>query len=180
MGVAALAALELRAPIAKPTGLVIVETDGCFVDGVEVATGATVGHRTLRVVDMGKIAATFVHVDSGRALRFAPKGGIRTLAFAYAPKVEERYRAQLEGYQVMPTSDLFAFEEVDLLPSLESLLSRPDARAACSVCGEEIVNERELAREGTLLCQSCAGLGYYSKRTATPAQAPSARAARQT
>ena len=40
--------------------LIIVETDGCFVDGIEVSTGVTVGHRSLRVVDLGKIAATFV------------------------------------------------------------------------------------------------------------------------
>ncbi len=51
--------------------LVIVESDGCFVDGVSVTTGCTVGHRTLRVEDYGKVAATFVDVSSERALRVA-------------------------------------------------------------------------------------------------------------
>ena len=37
-----------------------VETDGCFADGVMVATGCSLGHRTLRLIDYGKVAATFV------------------------------------------------------------------------------------------------------------------------
>jgi formylmethanofuran dehydrogenase subunit E len=164
MGVAGLRALGLSAPLTKPTGLVIVETDGCFVDGMEAATGATVGHRTLRVVDLGKIAATFVDVQSSRAIRLVPQRGIRTLAFAYAPEEEQRYAAQLTGYQVMPEAELFRFEEVDLEPPLSALLSRPDARNTCSKCGEEIINEREVMLEGAAMCRTCAGQGYYTIR----------------
>ena len=164
MGLAGLRALELTAPLTKPTGLVIVETDGCFVDGMEAATGATVGHRTLRVVDMGKIAATFVDVEGSRAMRLVPQRGIRTLAFAYAPEEEQRYAAQLAGYQAMPEAELFRFEEVDLEPPLSALLSRPDARNTCSNCGEEIINEREVMLEGAAMCRMCAGQGYYTIR----------------
>ena len=162
MGLAGLARIGLEAPVSKPTGLVIVETDGCFVDGIEVATGAAIGHRTLRVVDMGKIAATIVDVKTGTALRFAPKAGVRSLAFSYAPESAERYTAQLEGYQVMPDEELFDVEEVFLDPPLRALLSTPDVRVMCSTCGEEIINERELAREGTIQCRTCSGDGYYA------------------
>jgi len=162
MGIAGLRALGLEAPITKPSGLVIVETDGCFVDGIEAATGATVGHRTLRVVDIGKIAATFVDVQTSRAIRLVPQRGIRALAFAYAPDEEQRYAAQLTGYQAMPEHELLRFEEVELSPPLGALLSRPDARNTCSNCGEEIINEREIVRGGNILCQTCAGGGYYS------------------
>ena len=164
MGIAGMRALGLSAPVTKPTGLVIVETDGCFVDGMEAATGATVGHRTLRVVDMGKIAATLVDVQSSKAIRLVPQRGIRTLAFAYAPEEEQRYAAQLAGYQVMPDAELFRFEEVELEPPLSALLSRPDARNTCSRCGEEIINERDVIQEGAALCQTCAGRGYYTIR----------------
>jgi formylmethanofuran dehydrogenase subunit E len=58
MGLAGLTALEVKAPVTPRTALVIIETAGCFADGIRVATGATVGHRTLRVEDLGKIAAT--------------------------------------------------------------------------------------------------------------------------
>jgi formylmethanofuran dehydrogenase subunit E len=113
---------------------------------------------------MGKIAATFVDVQGSRAIRLVPQRGIRTLAFAYAPEEEQRYAAQLAGYQVMPEAELFRFEEVDLEPPLSALLSRPDARNTCSKCGEEIINEREVMHEGAALCHTCAGQGYYTIR----------------
>jgi formylmethanofuran dehydrogenase subunit E len=159
MGIAGLSALGLSAPLTKPTGLVIVETDGCFVDGMEAATGATVGHRTLRVVDMGKIAATFVDVQGSRAIRLVPQRGIRTLAFAYAPEEEQRYAAQLTGYQAMPEAELLRIEDGPD-PPLSALLSRPDA-ATCST-REEIINKRVGTRRSH--CQTCAGQGYYTLR----------------
>jgi formylmethanofuran dehydrogenase subunit E len=170
MALAGLAAVEVQGPVSKPTGLVIVETDGCFVDGIEVASGATVGHRTLRVVDMGKIAATFVNVRSGKAIRLAPKHGVRSLAFTYAPDQDHRYKAQLEGYRVMPESELFVFQDVSLNPPLASLLSNPDARAACSRCGEEVINQREMILEGEVVCRSCAGGSYFTVASAPTRQ----------
>ncbi|MFH1184226.1 MAG: FmdE family protein [Chloroflexota bacterium] len=164
MGIAGLAALGIHPPVSKPTGLIIVETDGCFVDGIEVSTGATIGHRTLRVADLGKIAATFVDVGGGKAIRLAPQDGVRSLASAYAPRVDERYAAQLEGYQAMPDSELFQLQAVALDPPLAALLSSPDARATCCLCNEEIINERELVRDGAAICRSCAGQGYYTAR----------------
>jgi len=41
-------------PQTDKTLLLIVETDGCLVDGLAVATGCRVGRRTLRIEDYGK------------------------------------------------------------------------------------------------------------------------------
>ena len=68
------------------------------------------GHRTLRVEDLGKIAATFTDLKSGTSLRLAPKLDIRTRALDYAPEEKRRYFAQLKGYQVMPDEELFSFQ----------------------------------------------------------------------
>ena len=84
--IAAAMMLQLDLPRADKRLLVIVETDGCFVDGVEAVTGASVGHRTLRVEDYGKIAATFVDVKTERALRVAPQVDVRARARHYAPE----------------------------------------------------------------------------------------------
>ena len=175
MGIAGLAALSLEAPITKLTGLVLVETDGCFVDGVEVATGATVGHRTLRVYDYGKIGATFVDVSRGTALRLSPKADARQQARRFAPEVSSRYAAQLEGYRRLPEPELFDFRFVNLTPPLETLLSRPELRLNCDACGEEIFNGREISSGGAILCQSCAAGGYYAvgSRVVMPLQAES-------
>ena len=161
MALAALDVLRIAAPIDKQTGLVILETDGCFADGVEAACGATVGHRTLRIEDLGKVAATFVDVGSGRAVRLSPRPDTRLRARLYACGEERHYFAQLRGYQVMPAEELFRIEDVLLDPPLRSILSIPSARALCAHCGEEIINEREIVVDGIVQCGTCAHGSYY-------------------
>lgn len=161
-------ALGLELPRQDKRLLVILETDGCFADGVEVATGCTVGHRTLRFEDYGKTAATFVDVKTGEAVRVAPRLDVRARALAYAPGETRHYFAQLTGYQVMPDAELLSLSHVVLTRSIAELVSRPGVRANCAVCGEEIINEREIVVNGQALCVSCAHGGYY----ATPLVAP--------
>jgi formylmethanofuran dehydrogenase subunit E len=161
MGLAGLAALEVKAPVTTKTALVIIETSGCFADGIRAATGATVGHRTLRVEDLGKIAATFTNMKNNTSLRLAPKSDVRTRALIYAQDEERRYFAQLHGYQVMPDEELFNSQWVELEIPAEQIISHQNARAICSNCKEEIINEREIILDGKVLCKTCAFGGYY-------------------
>lgn len=71
VALAGASALGLSIPRADKRLLIILETDGCFADGVEAATGCTVGHRTLRVEDYGKITATFADTATEKAIRAA-------------------------------------------------------------------------------------------------------------
>ncbi len=169
MGLAGLRMLALQAPLTKHTGLVIVETDGCFADGVEAATGAAVGHRTLRVNDLGKIAATFADIITGRTIRLSVRQGAREQARLYAPDEERHYFAQLRGYQLMPDEELFAMQEVVLEPSLATLISRPGVRVVCELCGEEVINDRQVERDGMTLCRTCAYGSYYTPRQSSAA-----------
>ncbi len=161
MGLAGLARLGLEAPVTTKTALIIIETGGCFADGLRAATGATVGHRTLRVEDLGKIAATFSAIRQGTSLRLTPQADIRSKALYYAPGEKRRYFAQLVGYQCMPDEELFNFQEVELRTPAEQIISHQNARATCAKCGEEIINEREIKVDGLTLCQTCAYGGYY-------------------
>ncbi len=161
IGLAGLMTLGLESPINKSTALIIIESDGCFADGIEVATGAAIGHRTLRVNDFGKMAATFADIKTGRAIRISPELNVRERALIYAPDEPRRYFAQLQGYQVMPDKELLRIQEVVLNPTLEELISKPLARVTCDYCGEEIINEREVVRDGVKLCRTCANEGYY-------------------
>ncbi len=162
--IAATAILELEVPRSDKRLLVIVETDGCFVDGVEAVTGVSVGGRTLRVEDYGKIAATFVDVKTERALRVAPQIDVRGRAGDYAPEQTRRYFAMLHGYQRMPDNELLSFEWVTLSTPVAAIVSRAGARAICNECGEEIINEREIENGGRTLCRTCAGNRYYTAR----------------
>jgi len=161
IGLAGPARLELGAHCANKRLLVIAESDGCFVDGIEVATGCSVGHRTLRIEDYGKIAATFVDVKTGHAVRITPHLEARARARVYAPAERRHYFAQLEAYQVMPDDELLSIRTVRLAMPAEAIVSRAGVRINCAFCGEEIINEREVEVAGTTMCRACAGRAYY-------------------
>ncbi len=162
IGLAGMAALGFDAPQRGKRLLVILETDGCFADGVIAATGATVGHRTLRVEDYGKIAATFINVRMETAVRVFPQLDVRKKALQYAPEERKHYFAQLIGYQRMPDSELLTVQRVSLTVPVRTLISRAGVRANCTVCGEEIINERERIQSDQVVCHACAGTAYYA------------------
>lgn len=141
---------------------VFVETDGCLTDGIAVATGCWWGNRTMRLVDYGKSAATFVDVQTEQAIRISPSIEARARARDYAPQAPDRWHAQLAAYQVMPNAELLNAREVVLAVSLKGIISRHGGRVICAECGEDIINEREMRRDGIILCRACASGAYYS------------------
>ena len=152
--------LGLPTPQTDKRLLVIMETYGCAADGVSVATGCWVGRRTMRILDFGKVAATFVDTLTERAVRIAPHSNSRQQAVRYAPDAQDRWQAYLIGYQRMPDAELFKTEAVVLTLPLAKLLSREGYRVRCQACGEEIFNEREVRSHDLVLCRSCAGEIY--------------------
>ena len=143
--------------------LVISETDGCFIDGVIAVTKCTVGHRTLRIEDYGKIAATFINTKTSQALRIAPTLDVREKANQYAPEEKRHYFAQMQAYQIMPDEELMNVQEIKLNINIQEIISHSGKRVNCERCGEEIINEREKIIEGKNYCYSCAEGGYYQK-----------------
>jgi formylmethanofuran dehydrogenase subunit E len=164
--------LGMEIPRGDKRLLVIAETDGCFLDGLAVAAGVSPGRRTLRIEDYGKIAATFVDVQTEQALRIAPRFDVRQRAYAYAPGEPRHYFAQLSAYQVMPDEELLTIQPVQLTQSVAEIVSRPGVRVNCAGCGEEIINEREIMLDGQPFCRSCAQGGYYASTILLPESQP--------
>lgn len=161
MGLLAADLLELELPQSGKRLHVFAETDGCFVDGLSVASGCWVGRRTLHVQDFGKTAAVFVDSHSGQAVRMRPRLTVREDCQPYAPGAPTRWHGYLLAYQVMPVEELLEAVPVALTLSLEALISTPEARARCEQCQEEIINDRQVNAEGRTLCRACAGEIYY-------------------
>jgi len=162
MGILAGRSLGLDLPQTDKRLLTIVETDGCFADGVAVATGCWVGRRTLRVEDFGKAAAVFVDTLSGAAVRIAPSCGARQLARQYAPGSRNQWEAYLYGYQRIPDDLLLSWRHVKLNDAVEFIVGQPGGYAVCDICHEEIINQREVSGEGRTICRACAGQAYYT------------------
>lgn len=161
IGLLGMKTLGFIRPLTEKQLFIISETDGCFVDGIVAATGCTVGHRTLRVEDYGKVAATFVDTKTGRAVRVTPCLDVRELACDFVPEETRHYFAQMRAYQVMPDEMMMTVQDVTLNVPIEKIISRPGLRQNCDLCGEEIMNEREVQKMGRTLCRACAGENYY-------------------
>jgi formylmethanofuran dehydrogenase subunit E len=157
--------LGLALPQTDKRLLTIAETDGCGADGISAATGCWVGRRTLRIMDFGKMAATFVDMESDNAVRIAPSAQSRQLAPLAAPDAKNHWEAYLLGYQRMSDEDLLTIQPVHLELSTEQLMSHAGIRINCSQCGEEIINEREVMVDGEPWCKACAGERYYTPQS---------------
>jgi formylmethanofuran dehydrogenase subunit E len=161
MGMYAIKILNLNLHQNDKRLFTFIETDGCALDGVSVATGCWVGRRTMQVLDFGKIAATFVVVHTERAVRIFPHPEARRAINRYAKHTKDRWHAYLEAYQVMPLDELLVAQSVQLTFSIQAIISCEDTRALCDRCGEEIFNEREVCLDQMVLCRSCAGGAYF-------------------
>jgi formylmethanofuran dehydrogenase subunit E len=160
--------LGLRlAGIEEPKGkdrkslIVFVEMDRCATDAVQSVTGCSLGHRTMKFMDYGKMAATFVNLKTGKAVRIIAKEEAREKAKEYFPEIQDKYKAQLEAYKIMSDEELFDTMDVKVEIKPEDMPGRPLRRIQCDICGEHIQDMREINKNGKLLCSPCAGGGYY-------------------
>lgn len=139
-----------------------VEIDRCATDAVAVVTGCRLGKRALKFRDWGKMAATFVDVSTGKAIRVAAKESSKALARQMHPEIENKNRQQMAAYREMSDYDLFTTEWVKVHLPPEEFPGYKGERIVCEVCGEGINFRREVRRDGRVLCRSCAGENYYT------------------
>ncbi len=157
--------LDMDLPQTDKRLFAFVESDGCGMGGIAAASGCWVDRRTMRILDFGKLAATFVDTRTGATIRIFPHPGARIASCHYAPEDLGRWKTQLEAYKIMPDEDLLVVQRVKLTVSLKKIISRPGLRVNCSKCGEEITNEREVVVDGSIFCRACAGECYYCADT---------------
>jgi formylmethanofuran dehydrogenase subunit E len=141
--------------------LTFVEIDRCATDAVSLVTGCRLGKRSLKFLDYGKGAATFVNVETGRAVRVVARDDSRAKAKAMFPALTDSSQAQLEAYKLMENEDLFNLEAVRVKLKPEDLPGRPHSRVTCAQCGEGVNDGRERRLGDRILCRSCAGERYY-------------------
>jgi formylmethanofuran dehydrogenase subunit E len=141
--------------------LTFVEIDRCATDAVSLVTGCRLGKRSLKFLDYGKVAATFVDLETGRAVRVAARDDARLKARAMFPGMSDTTQAQLEAYKSMANDDLFHLQAVRVALKPEDLPGRPHSRVTCAQCGEGVNDGRERRLGDRVLCRSCAGEQYY-------------------
>lgn len=164
MGILGLRLLKFNAPPTLPQLkqlIVFVEMDRCTGDAVAYVTNVKLGRRSLKFVDYGIMAATFVDLATSRAFRIISTEESRDLALLYAPGLTKR-EAQLQAYQVMPDAVMFRVQAVQVDLSEFDLPGPTRRKVACAKCGQVVRDQREVVQHGRILCRPCALGAYFS------------------
>lgn len=143
--------------------LVYVEIDRCATDAVQAVTGCSLGKRTLKFLDYGKMAATFVNTETQKAVRVLARDDARAHAASYAPDATTPKEAQKQAYRIMPEEMLFTINPATLDIPTQEMPGYRGQRVPCAACGEGINFHREVRRNGSLLCIPCAQGGLLPK-----------------
>ena len=152
--------------------VVYVEMDRCATDAVQAVTGCSLGKRTLKFLDYGKMAATFVNTETKQAVRVLAKDDARALVPQYIPNGANPREAQKQAYRIMPEDALFSVKSVALQVPAQEMPGYRGTRVQCAECGEGINFHREVNLGDRTLCIACAqgGLlpvGNGTSKTAT-------------
>jgi formylmethanofuran dehydrogenase subunit E len=142
--------------------IVFVEMDRCTGDAVAYVTNAKLGRRSLKFMDYGIMAATFLNLATDKPFRIISTEESRELAALYAPGEPDRRGQQITAYKVMPDSVLFRVQEVkvDLTPF--DLPGPTRRKATCMKCGQVVRDNREVRENGFVLCRPCAAGAYFT------------------
>src|SRR5258708_24602032 len=106
--------LGIDAPQGKDRKRIVtfVEIDRCATDAIMVVTGCRLGKRALKFRDWGKMAATFIDLETGKAIRVAARESSKALAQRLHPEVENKNQQQMLAYREMTDRQLFPTEWV--------------------------------------------------------------------
>lgn len=138
---------------------VFMECGRCAADAVIAVTGSSPTNQLMRLMGYGKVAATFVNMQSGRAMRVAENPRSRQTALDTSSPGQSRWQAQLEAYQTMPDESLLYWQYVRLNSPLPVI---PEKHVTlCDGCGDRISEHSEVIAGGRILCQACVFGPYY-------------------
>ena len=94
--------LGIEDPIRDRKRLVTyVEIDRCMTDAVALVANCRLGKRALKFLDWGKVAATFVDLETGRAIRIVAREDSKKRANEMFPSLEKE-KGQQQAYRAIP------------------------------------------------------------------------------
>lgn len=147
--------------------MVFVEIDRCATDAIMTVTGCKPGKRTMKIKDYGKMAATFINLETGEAVRIASRSSSREKSAEYVQDSGDESSIQCKAYMVMPDDELFEVKKVKVNLTPGDMPGRPVRRVTCDMCGESVMDARDILVNNKALCRPCAEKSnYYTLRSA--------------
>lgn len=143
----------------------IVENDSCMVDGIQSASGCTLGKGNLILRNYGKMAVTFANRATKEAIRLRVNGEVIDNKMGSSDLGRARRQGNLskEGmmklagefsHQMMRLSDeeLFEIKEIHIEIPEPARIFRS---VRCSMCGEYFGEAFGRVKEGEIVCIPC-------------------------
>ncbi len=138
---------------------VYMENGHCVADGVIAVTYASPTNQLMQLLPYGKMAATFISLETGQALRVREHPESRQAGIRFAPDASSPWAAQLQAYQIMPDELLLSWQPVELLAPLPKISGKH--KVICAHCGDHVHEHCEVQLDGLVLCKACADGAYY-------------------
>lgn len=145
--------LGIEEPAKSKNFIVFVEADRCISDAVQAVTGCSLGKRNLKWIDYGKMGASFIDMNTQKGIR------IVVIAKKY-PSFDED---ALSFWNQFTDEEIFKFEPIQVDMRKEDLPGRPIKVIRCEICHEEVMDGRDIVKDGKVLCKACANGAYYKK-----------------
>jgi formylmethanofuran dehydrogenase subunit E len=177
MALAGLRELRMDDPSKRENLVTFVEAERCIADAIQIVTGCTLGRRNLKLVNIGKFAATFVDISNGEGVRISSRKDAHASAMRFAERsgwlargeiIEEfsepEKRMIIRAYSGMPESEMFVIEKVRVSVPKKEQRGAHKEPVACSSCGELIFDQMEIIKQKRILCRSCASGAYYRRQ----------------
>lgn len=156
--------------------IAVVECNNCFVDGVQMSTGCSLGNNALIYKDLGKTAVTILSRKAKSAVRIVlkPHGWESENATNREKEAADLFRRVVTERQEdpeaakrmkklfrelsfetveKPEEELFDIQEV--FPEFPEYAPIVDS-TVCSICGEEFMENKGSVADGKPVCLHCA------------------------
>lgn len=142
--------------------VVYVEMDRCATDAIALVTGVRLGRRSMKFIDNGIMAATFVNLETGKAFRLVSREEAREMSEKYSHGKGNQRQKQMECYEQMPLEHLFDIQEVVVDVPASDMPGPTRFKAVCEECGQVVRDKREILKNNKILCRPCAVGTYYT------------------
>ncbi len=140
--------------------IVYVENDRCIADAIQIITGTRLGRRSMKLVNYGKMAATFINTRTGDAYRVWVSGKVNEMIGEINIDLHERekqYTTILEA----DSDDIVSVQRVSVnIPPWE-MPGKPQRTVICLRCKEKVMDGKDVLNDEGSLCLACAGEPYY-------------------
>ena len=158
--------------------LAIVECNNCFTDGVQVATGCTLGNNCLLYFDLGKVALTIVKRSTWEGVRvyidsqmlkeeYFPEEALhlfrKVVAMRKGSRKDKEILLQIWeklGYEMLKIPEnKFKIDRVNVPPIEKAPIVKS---VRCESCRELVMETRVVRISGKNYCLKCAGMRYWA------------------